>query len=81
MKILAKSVTRFAVCLAAKPEEDLIPGKIYVVLADREANRAKCLRIVDESGEDYLYPANRFLGLRVPLAERPRLLKTVRSRS
>jgi hypothetical protein len=36
--------------------------KIYVTLVDREAERFGMVRVVDESGEDYLYPKAFFAG-------------------
>ncbi len=35
--------------------------KIYQVIPDTHAAEHKCLRIVDESGEDYVYPADYFI--------------------
>ena len=67
----------FAVCLAAKPDEDLQAGKIYRVLPDASATEAGCLRIIDESGEDYLYAARRFVVLDLPAKARGQLLKAV----
>jgi hypothetical protein len=40
--------------------------KIYVVLPDAEARKRKLLRIVDESGEDYLYPESFFRAVELP---------------
>ncbi len=56
-----KSSTRFAVCISAEGCDDLEVWKLYRVLPDKKAARDEFLRIVDESGEDYLYPANRFV--------------------
>ena len=36
-------------------------NKIYTVLPDIEAERDGDLRVIDESGEDYLFSANRFV--------------------
>jgi hypothetical protein len=52
---------RFAVCVdnggyAASLER----WKIYRVLPDRDAERHHMVRVADESGEDYIYPRNRF---------------------
>jgi hypothetical protein len=41
-------------------EASLEPGKVYRVLADREANEHQFLRVIDESGEDYLFPSRMF---------------------
>ena len=40
--------------------------KIYRVLPDKDAEADDDLRVVDESGEDYLYPAKRFVLLDLP---------------
>ena len=42
--------------------------KIYVVLRDAGAEKHGMLRIVDESGEDYLYPKAFFRSIALPLA-------------
>jgi hypothetical protein len=52
---------RFAVCVSNAGCEDLQVWKLYRVLADKMAAREDHLRVVDESGEDYLYPASRFV--------------------
>lgn len=52
---------RFVVCLSnAGFEAALEPRKIYPSLRDSDAEREGLLRVVDESGEDYLYPATMF---------------------
>jgi hypothetical protein len=63
----------FAVCLATSEDEDLEVGKVYRILPDAKAEEVDCLRVIDESGEDYLYPAKRFMVLDLPEAERERL--------
>jgi hypothetical protein len=45
--------------------------KIYRVLPDPGARTHGLLRIVDESGEDYLYPEDLFVPIEVPTAARP----------
>lgn len=40
--------------------------KIYVALADRDAEKQSMIRIVDESGEDYLYPKAFFRAISLP---------------
>ena len=46
----------FALCIENKECEDLEKRKIYRVRPDENAAKEGYLRIVDESGEDYLYP-------------------------
>jgi hypothetical protein len=58
--------TQFAICLREDPQgEDLILHKIYRVLPDPAAP-AGYLRVVDESGEDYLYSARAFVLVSLP---------------
>lgn len=52
---------RFVVCLSNEGfEAALEPRKIYSSLPDSDAEREGLVRVVDESGEDYLYPATMF---------------------
>ena len=50
-------------------------NKIYVVLPDEDADGDGDLRVVDESGEDYLFSAYRFVSIAVPAAVKASLLK------
>jgi len=62
-----ESRARFAVCVKNKGyEASLELGKLYRVIPDTEAERHGYLRIVDESGEDYGYAADRFFSLPIP---------------
>jgi len=56
----------FAICIANKECEDLERRKIYRVLPDDDAGNEGYLRIVDESGEDYLYPQSYFILVELP---------------
>ena len=78
MKTASREI-RFAICLSAGSDEDLDVGKVYPVLPDTAAAESGCLRVIDESGEDYLYAAKRFVVVEVPPKERSRLLKAVRA--
>ena len=52
---------RFALCLSNEDFEGALePRKIYEVLVDPDSEREGLLRVVDESGEDYLYPREMF---------------------
>ena len=46
--------------------DDLEVRKIYQVLPDQEASQEGYLRVIDESGEDYLYPADYFVPVELP---------------
>lgn len=54
-------------------------NKIYAILPDEDAERDGDLRVVDESGEDYLFSADRFVAIDVPAAVRASLLKAAQS--
>lgn len=58
--------TRFALCIHNEGEDDLILFKLYKILPDESAARDDFIRIVDESGEDYLYHISRFAIIAVP---------------
>ena len=49
--------------------------KLYVALADAQAAKHGQLRIVDESGEDYLYPQEFFVAVELPESLRRRVLQ------
>lgn len=67
---------RFAVCVNNEGyEASLERHKIYVVRPDRQAEQEGDLRIVDESGEDYLYPSEWFVQLELPQTVRTSLLQ------
>jgi hypothetical protein len=53
--------------------EDLDVRKVYQLLPDREASREGYVRVIDESGEDYIYPSTLFVPLRLPAAVARRL--------
>ncbi len=55
---------RYAVCIdnTGYPAS-LETRKLYELLDDTEANRVGQVRVIDESGEDYLHPADRFMSV------------------
>jgi len=67
MKTRRKNEIKFAVCINDS-EPDLELRKVYKVLPDEAAAKDHHLRIIDESGEDYLYPASFFVFVEVPKA-------------
>lgn len=59
---------RYALCISNKGyEASLIPRKIYEILPDERAEQDDFVRIVDESGEDYLYHRSHFVFIQLPL--------------
>ena len=70
------STPRFVVCIDnADYEASLELHKIYPVVPDPDAAQDGDLRIVDESGEDYLYSADRFVAIDVPKSLERAMLK------
>lgn len=56
------SATHFAVCVRNEGvEASLELRKLYEVVADPEAEDDGMLRVIDESGEDYLFPSDFFV--------------------
>ncbi len=58
---------RFALCVENKDCEDLEKRKIYQVIFDNDAADEGYLRVIDESGEDYLYPESYFVLIELPI--------------
>jgi len=64
-----KIAFKFAVCIENDDyEASLELHKIYRVLADKDAEVDGDIRVIDESGEDYLYPADWFVFIELPHA-------------
>jgi hypothetical protein len=57
---------QFAICVRNEGAEDLEIRKIYQILPDARAAKDDYVRVIDESGEDYLYPADFFVPLVLP---------------
>jgi hypothetical protein len=72
----AASRERFVVCLHNEGyPASLEQRKIYRVLPDPQARRNGQVRVVDESGEDYLYPAEFFMTIELSAQVRRALRK------
>jgi hypothetical protein len=69
-----KPQSRFVLCVRSEGSDDLEPRKVYPVLPDRAAVRVGYVRVIDESGEDYLYPAEYFVPVKFPVAVARELL-------
>jgi hypothetical protein len=48
--------------------------KVYRILSDAQASRHGLMRVIDESGEDYLYPEKYFVPIKLPQAAERALL-------
>ena len=66
MKATHNTEARFLLCIETRDCEDLERGKVYRVLPDDSAAADAYVRVVDESGEDYLYPESYFVTVEIP---------------
>lgn len=57
---------QFVICIQNNGSEDLSLRKIYQVLPDKSADKDNYIRVIDDSGEDYLYPAEYFIQIKLP---------------
>lgn len=64
----------FVVCVRNEDCEDLEIRKLYQILPDEAAAEDGYIRVIDESGEDYLYPASYFFLVELPQAAEKELL-------
>ena len=65
---------RYVVCLTNRGyTASLVVRKIYETIPDADASTRGLVRIVDESGEDYLFPASLFAAIEIPEDLRLRL--------
>jgi hypothetical protein len=61
-----KPATKFAVCIQSDDADLLTPRMIYQVLPDESAAKSNYVRVIDNEGEDYLYPVEYFMFLDLP---------------
>ncbi|MBM4261379.1 MAG: hypothetical protein FJ145_08105 [Deltaproteobacteria bacterium] len=70
-----KRKKQLAVCVRSDDADLLTPRRIYEVLPDEQAAKSRCLRVIDNEGEDYLYPASYFVFVDLPPAVRQAIAK------
>jgi hypothetical protein len=66
--------SRFVLCIRNEDCDDLEPRKIYQVLPDESSAADGYIRVIDDSGEDYLYPQDYFVPIDLPQAAQKALL-------
>jgi len=72
---MPKSVT-LVLCLSNDGfEVSLEPRKVYLAIPDADAKAHGQLRVVDESGEDYLFPQSLFATIKLPMSVRRAVLR------
>lgn len=69
-----KTESRFVLCIRNEDCDDLEPRKIYQVLPDESSVADGYIRVIDDSGEDYLYPQDYFVPIDLPQAAQKALL-------
>ncbi|HXV59986.1 MAG TPA: hypothetical protein VEK15_04775 [Vicinamibacteria bacterium] len=74
--MVVKKPKQFALCVRTDDCEDLELRKVYAVLSDKRAAKDGYLRIIDESGEDYLYPETYFVIVDLPERAKEALART-----
>ena len=70
-----KPKRQFAICIRTDDPDLLTPRRIYQVLTDESAAKSQYIRVVDNEGEDYLYPATYFVFVDLPPAVEQALLQ------
>jgi hypothetical protein len=75
MSAQLKPKRQFVVCLRTDDPDLLTPCRIYEALPDESAAKSQYIRIIDNAGEDYLYPAANFVFVDFPPAVEEALLQ------
>lgn len=78
---MPRKKSRFVICLrSGSYRASLEPRKVYRVLEDPGAETHSLLRVIDDSGEDYLFPADLFVPIELPVKAVPAFSKETRLR-
>ena len=78
--MMKQHTKEFALCLKNTGNEaSLIVGKVYRVVPDARAAKDDLVRIIDESGEDYLFAKSQFVFVEFPQAVRRKILALQRA--
>lgn len=81
MRLKTTPTTQFVVCLDNSDYPvSLEKGKLYQFIPDQDAAKLGYLRVIDESGEDYAYSAQRFLALELSESTVKKLRRRLTSR-
>ena len=77
---MKRQTRKFALCLKNSGNEaSLILGKVYRILPDARAAQDGLVRVIDESGEDYLFARNQFAFVEFPQPVRRKILALQRA--
>ncbi|MGA6985527.1 MAG: hypothetical protein WBZ01_05720 [Terriglobales bacterium] len=73
---MKRTEARFVVCIKNKGyAASLELRKLYQLVSDEAAAKLHQIRVIDESGEDYLYPEDYFVIVQVPQSAEKALLR------
>jgi len=61
-----RATPQFAICVRTDDPDLITPRMVYRVLPDETAAKSNFIRIIDNEGEDYLYPASYFVTIELP---------------
>ena len=75
MPTQAKRKRQFVICVRTDDADLLTPRRIYKVLPDESAAKSQYVRVIDNEGEDYLYPAAYFVSVDFPPSVEQALLQ------
>jgi hypothetical protein len=68
---------QYAICIQSDDPDLLTPRMIYQILPDESAAKSNYVRVVDNEGEDYLYPADYFVLVDFPRATEQALARAL----
>lgn len=72
-----KKENTFALCIENKDCEDLVKRKVYKIMPDEKSENEGYFKVIDESGEDYLYPQSYFVIIQLPSSAQKALKTSV----
>jgi hypothetical protein len=72
---IKKTKPHFVICISTDDPDLSTPRMIYEVLPDESAEKSNYLRVIDNEGEDYLYPADYFISVNLPHKTEQKLLQ------
>jgi hypothetical protein len=75
MTEIKKTKPHFVICINTDDPDLLTPRMIYEVIPDESAEKSNYLRVIDNEGEDYLYPADYFIFVNFPHRIEQKLLQ------
>jgi len=70
-----KSTPHFGICIKTEDPDLLTPRTVYEILPDENAEKSHFVRVIDNEGEDYLYPADYFVFVEFPQAVQRTLMQ------